>query len=419
MILLIKLFLVLLVIYTILCLYRGEKFILIYKKTKKKSEEKYYNNKKKIIIALPLLREQACIEETVKHFNNIAKGIPIVLITTQKEIMENTRNEITTQTIIKNKILPQYNNVYWINYPYTNGYMADQLNYMLKNLELIFSDSIDLKNTYLALYNADSRPGVNTFKEIEGKLQDENKVIQQYSYCMLNYDKLNWILKGFAIYQSNFEIKTGLINGILSNDLFYTHVVGHGLIIELDTLKNLGNFNTHFWCEDIYLGLQLKFNSLKITPLMNLENIETPDSIKKIIKQNSVWFKTTSQFLKIYVDIKKEGQAKNKLKGFLGMLNEFKCAVNWIGFPLLLLAILTIALIMKKYILLTSILIAYCIYIIVNALITIRIINVLDNQNYKINFKMIAGLFVATAISNMGPIYSIIVNNKEKYKTER
>ena len=25
-------------------------------------------------------------------------------------------------------------------------------------------------------------------------------------------------------------------------------------------LKELGNFNTEFWCEDIYLGIQLKFN---------------------------------------------------------------------------------------------------------------------------------------------------------------
>ena len=34
----------------------------------------------------------------------------------------------------------------------------------------------------------------------------------------------------------------------------------HGLIINMKLLKELGNFNTDFWCEDIYLGLQLKYN---------------------------------------------------------------------------------------------------------------------------------------------------------------
>lgn len=98
-------------------------------------------------------------------------------------------------------------------------------------------------------------------------------------------------------------MKTGLINSILNSKLLYTHVVGHGLIINMKTLNELGNFNTKFWCEDIYLGLQLKFNNIKITPLLTLENMETPSSLENLIKQNSVWFKTTSQFSKIYKDI--------------------------------------------------------------------------------------------------------------------
>ena len=68
---------------------------------------------------------------------------------------------------------------------------------------------------------------------------------------MKNYKELNNILKGFSIYQSNFEMKTGLINSILNSILLYTNVVGHGLIINMKTLNELGNFNTKFWCEDI------------------------------------------------------------------------------------------------------------------------------------------------------------------------
>jgi len=411
----IEIIIFLLLTYTISFYIRTQIFI---KKSVKQKNNSQLNNKQ-MIIAIPVLREQKCIFDTVKYFKEITKGIPIVLITTQKEIKENINNEKTTQDIIQEKILNKYENVYSINYPYKKGYMADQLNYMLDNLDKIFDRKIDLKNTYLALYNADSRPSKKTFQEIKENLKDENKVIQQYSYCMENYYKLSYILKGFAIYQSNFEIKTGLINTFFKSNLLYTHVVGHGLIIELETLKKLGNFNTTFWCEDIYLGLQLKFNDIEITPLLALENMETADTLKKLAKQNSVWFKTTSQFLKIYKEILKKKQVKNKLKGMIGVFNEFRCAINWLGFPIMILILIISSIIIKEYFLILAILISYFLYVTANTISTIKVINVLDNKRYKVDIKMIIAVLLATSISNIGPIYSIIGNKKEKYKTER
>lgn len=373
---------------------------------------------KDIIIAIPVLREQNCIEDTIKYFNTITKNMPIVLITTQKEIKENLTNGKTTQDIIKEKIVTKYENVYWVNYPYTTGYMADQLNYMLENIESILDKKVDLDKTYLALYNADSRPNKNTFKEISQKIENNN-VVQQYSYCMKNYEEIRGILKGFSVYQSNFELKTGLINSFFRSNILYTHVVGHGLIINMGILKELGNFNTKFWCEDIYLGIQLKFNNIPITPILTLENMETPNKLYKIIKQNSVWFKTTSQFLKIYKDIVKKEQIKNKCRGIVGIINEFRCAINWMIFPIILLISIIISIVIKNYILLLLIIISYVFYIIINTMCTMNIINKLDNKKYNITLKLIIDVLIATTISNIGPLYSIIFNKKEKYKTER
>ena len=211
----IEIIIFLLLAYTVFFYIRTKIFI---KKSAKKKNKDQANNKQ-MIISIPLLREQNCICDTVKYFKEINEDIPIVLITTQKEIKENINNEKTTQDIIKEKILKQYENVYWIDYPYEEGYMAEQLNYMLYNLDKIFNKPIDLKNTYLVLYNADSRPSKHTFEEIKENLKDANKVIQQYSYCMGNYEKLSYILKGFAIYQSNFEIKTGLVKSFFKINL--------------------------------------------------------------------------------------------------------------------------------------------------------------------------------------------------------
>lgn len=413
----VKLIITCFIFYTIFFYIRAK--IFLNRAINEKESVKQINKKSKnIIIAIPVLREQNCIGNTIKYFNNITKDIPIVLITTQKEIKENLTNEKTTQDIIKEKIITKYKNVYWVDYPYTKGYMADQLNYMLENLENILNRKIDLDKTYLALYNADSRPNKNTFEEIKQKIE-KNDVVQQYSYCMQNYEKIKGIPKGFSIYQSNFELKTGLINSFFKSNILYTHVVGHGLIINMKLLKKLGNFNTEFWCEDIYLGIQLKFNNIKITPLLTLENMETPDKLNKIVKQNSVWFKTTSQFWKIYKDITKRGQAKNKINGLLGILNEFRCAINWMSFPIVLLISIIISIFIKNYALLISIIVSYILYIIVNTTCTINIINKLDNKRYRVTLKLIIDVLIATTISNIGPLYSIIFNKKEKYKTER
>ncbi len=405
-----------LIFYAIVFYIRAEKCIKIIKKQKTNLET---NCNKEIIIAIPCLREQSCIEETIKYFRKIAKYITIIIITTQKEEKENTNNDVLTREIIKKKILPKYENVCLIDYPKTDGYMADQLNYMLENLELILKRKIDLSNTYLALYNADSRPNKRTFDEVKAKINQGHKVIQQYSYCMKNYKALSNILKGFSIYQSNFELKTGIVNGILKSKLLYTHVVGHGLIINMETLKELGDFNTEFWCEDIYLGLQLKFNNLDIEPMLTLENMETPTKLKNLIKQNSVWFKTTSQFSKIYRDIISKGSLKNRLNGFIGCFNEFRCAINWLCFPMLLVFFIVSSILIKSCKILVADIISYLLYIEINTIMTIKLINILDKTNYKVSLKMILNVAIATAISNFGPIYSIITNKKKKYKTER
>lgn len=55
----------------------------------------------------------------------------------------------------------------------------------------------------------------------------------------------------------------------------------------------------------------------------------------------------------------------------------------------------------------------------INTILTIKLINILDKKEYKVNIKTIFNVAVATLISNIGPLYSIIINKKEKHKTER
>lgn len=78
-------------------------------------------------------------------------------------------------------------------------------------------------------------------------------------------------MKGFSIYQSNFELRYGLINSYFSNELLYTYVVGHGMYIRVDLLKKIGGFETKYWCEDIYMSYVLRNKGISIYPIKTLE----------------------------------------------------------------------------------------------------------------------------------------------------
>lgn len=73
----------------------------------------------------------------------------------------------------------------------------------------------------------------------------------------------------------------------------------------------------------------------------------------------------------------------------------------------------------EQYIALLCIVMLYLTFIYQNIWIVFKIVNRFDNKYYKINIKTVFNVALATLISNIGPIYAIIFNKKEKYKTER
>lgn len=264
----------------------------------------------KIIIVIPCLREQTIIENTIDYFLNLIKhfkNIELVIVTTEKEEYERKINQnmgATTSEIVREYI--KNNNPHkliHLHYPKKDGIMADQLNYVLEKYQ-----KENFNNTYFSVYNADSRPNFNTIIKVLKTIETENypSVMQQYSFAFTNLNTLSFIMKGFALYQSNFEIKYGLINSMMASKLLYTYVVGHGLYIRLDLLKELGGFDNKFWCEDIYLSSVLRHKNINISPIITLENMETPKNISVLMKQNANWFKTSSQLIKmIKINLKK------------------------------------------------------------------------------------------------------------------
>lgn len=456
------------------CFYRSFKYIC---KQNKKTKNILQRNEKKsnILIVIPCLREQDIIIQTLNYFLGLTKhldNVKLLIVTTQKEEFEKEINLYLKDQLIKDvknnmqlqKLINKYNKilstneikeilkysklenieeiinnkiqnskttsvlieefiiqnhleekVYHFHYPNNEGIMADQLNYVLNNFE--FNDE---KNYYFSVYNADSIPNKDTIKEVLTTINenDNPKVIQQYSVSISNWNELSNLMKGFSIYQSNFELRYGLINSYFPNKLLYTYVVGHGMYIRVDILKQIGGFETKYWCEDIYMSYVLRNKDISIYPIKTLEIMQSPQYLSILTKQNSVWFKTSFECLKIFKDIFKQNKKIN-LNSIGWLMQRIRMNITWLGIPIAFLYTLIISIFNKNIIMFCLSVLSYFVMIVLEYGSTIKLIEKLTEITFKNKIKILINTIVATTISNIGPIYSLISRKKEKYKTVR
>lgn len=401
---------------TLTILYNLLKFILF-------KAQKNYNPKSntcsgqayELNILIPCFEETKIIEQTLKHFQNIINkfsNINVYVITTQKEDSNiKSSSKISTYDYLNNLEFFNSNQFNIIHYPYISGMMADQLNYGIQ--KILENSKLPQDRIYFSIYNADSNPDCSTFIEIDNVINNNNfpKIIQQYSNYFLNYDKQNFIMKGFSIYQTAFEIRNGIINNKVS-PLLYSHVIGHGLTIRADYINNINGFNTNFWCEDIFLTGLLFNNSERILPLCSLDNAENPTKLFTQIVQNAVWFKTAFNHFNILKDIK--NSYKITLKGFLWLVHEFRASLVWLFMPIFLIFSFIYPIFVQNLKMLILALVTYLIFVFTNYLLNLVIINAKRFSKYIKNYF---SLTFAILFTGLGPLYSFFL--KEKVKTER
>lgn len=456
------------------CFYRTFKYIC-HQNKKVRDKIQINDNESNILIVIPCLREQDIIIQTLNHFLELTSNldkVKLLVVTTQKEEYEKENNMYLKEQFIKDvknntelqKLINKYNKilstneikeilkysklenieeiinnkiqnskttnnliedfiiqshleekVYHFHYPNNEGIMANQLNYVLDNFE--FENE---KNYYFSVYNADSIPNKDTIKEVLQTINenDSPKVIQQYSVPISNWDELSNLMKGFAIYQSNFELRYGLINSYFPNKLLYTYVVGHGMYIRVDILKQIGGFETKYWCEDIYMSYVLRNKDILIYPIETLEIMQSPQYLSILTKQNAVWFKTSFECLKIFKDVFNQNRKVNS-NNIGWLIQRIRMNITWLGLPLAFLYTIIISILNKNIIMLILSIISYFVMILLEYGSTIKLIQKLTGTTLKNKIKVLCSTILATSISNIGPIYSLVSRKKEKYKTVR
>lgn len=266
-------------------------------------KNKHILNKPKIVVIIPVLHEQKRILGTLEYFVKyfVSNNVSIVVVSTQKEYTKNFIGLSTKEVVdnyIKKNGLGGF--IQCIDYPDKNGLMAHQLNFAI--------DQIEDDNSFIAVYNADSRPHpetINYFYSLINK-NPSVKVVQQSAAFIKNFDYFNkfgnnikkLFLKSCALLQTRWTLAheyPRLIRESSSKIKFVrrfanTHVVGHGLIIQANVIKKIGGFPTSNVTEDLFLGFLLRSRGYTVYPFPLLELADSPESLSANWKQKYVWF---------------------------------------------------------------------------------------------------------------------------------
>ena len=305
-------------------------FFRLFKRIKAEADQPENENiqKRDLYILIPVLREQAIIENTIldilqlenRHFN-----IRIVIITTIREKIDNPYRQppLTSAVILdslkRGRLKEFKKNILLIEENDAKGNMATQLNFAIR-----FLSSIALPKSSYLLYNADSVISQQILRSLANILRKDSSHFAFQQPCAYVKDMkttASSFLNALAIYQSWYCLghESSLIRkyerGIAGNFPFprLGVIVGHGSGMTLETNIQNGGYPTDLLTEDLTFGFILSAKSVPIFLLPSLEVADVPEKFTDFVRQKSVWFWNYLGYFSCYKKMLRENFPHKKL----------------------------------------------------------------------------------------------------------
>jgi len=303
---------------------------------------KYPPSGKKIFLIIPLLNEEKVFDALVDNFSAVIEkhaNLQVVLVTCDKETQKNSSAKNTIE--LCRQLSKNNNRFRHFHYPSVRGRMAHQVNFGIR--EIIKQFNPDPMETYISIYNADSNPHRETIEVFEKYcsqvFEREHlypEAVQQVSTFLLNYQTYNgkWtssIMKASAFIQTRWSLgyeiemyRNQTLDTLCRKRLFGyvspAYCVGHGLFIRLDIMEKFGLLSEKYTNEDLPLGFFLSLSRIPIRVLPILEDSESPQDLRQLIRQKISWYWGMIEHFDYLQDAIKNGYPK-----FRATLMAFKC----------------------------------------------------------------------------------------------
>lgn len=281
------------------------------------------NQYKNIYVLLPALREQKIVKNTIDWFANIKYPgkIEYIIITTEKEEFENVDKEITTREMVAKYIKVKKNKkIRHMHYPRTEGNKSSQLNYAV---EEILKIEKDIENTYISVFDFDSKPDINTFINLNkvAILKSNPGVISQVPINFKNYVDLSKKTSNCLLLLSSLQQnlrscgieKMKLLICSLTDIKIAQYCMGACMHIKLKTLVENEKFP--IFVDDLTLGYRLSIKGETFSYLPSENFVLIPNKLAHCFNQAVLIFKGV---LTSFKEIKNaKGNTMGKIKVFL------------------------------------------------------------------------------------------------------
>lgn len=277
----------------------------LYIKNAKREKEYEITRRVSVAIVIPVLREQNIICDTIDYFAKLQfknLSIHLVIAGTKREYesLEQYGFSISTKKTIEDHIRgKEYKDDFKIHVfeaeDVENGDRASQLNFAVENL-LRIEPAIDI----IGVYDADSRPSIETILEVAEKFlingmcsyQQPAFFVQAANQMTKNHE--NPILIANALYQNTWSIVSEIPMWIsygkhegLGHNYFYC--IGHGEFFPTEVYKSY-NFPEREVTDGIQIGYRLSMSGKCVDILDNYCSDDVPHNLKTLILQHKRWF---------------------------------------------------------------------------------------------------------------------------------
>lgn len=301
--------------------------ILLEKKYIKELDKIKVKKYKNIYVLLPALREQKIVDETINWFKNIKYNgvIKYIIITTEKEEYENKKNKIkeeTTSQLVEKKLAKIKDSRFiHFHYPKTNGNKSSQMNFAVDEILKIEKD---LENTYISVFDFDSKPEINTFNELNkvAKLRNNPDAINQVPLCFKNYEyfsqdkaKILLLLYTFQHTIRSCAIeKMKLLISSLTNLKVPQYFMGACMHIKLKSLIENNKFP--IFVDDLTLGYRMSIKNCNFAYLPSYNYTLIPNKIYDYVNSAVLIFKGISTYI-TEIKLSKKSNLWGRIKMFI------------------------------------------------------------------------------------------------------
>lgn len=275
----------------------------------------------RVVIVIPCWKEQKIIKQTIDHFSKFAQSeyLEKVLIVTSAS--ETSTDGSTTYDIATDYIPLSRNSgsIEVIQCPEEFYSKPQKVNFAIKHW---MCENHYGKHLYFCIYDADSRPEINSINEIAWKVSETQTyadIYQQVSVYCNNTSKINGPEKHYALadaiaqthWSIAFEYSLYSEYNYCRRKQFLTppfYLIGHGCFISAEYYASIGQIPELNHCDDAALGFLsgLLNADVQLLPVLDICDV-APTSLASVLQSRS-WYNGSKQY-------------KNNLRVFIKQYN--------------------------------------------------------------------------------------------------